>query len=266
MKSASIKIYRLTKAAGWLVFLLSILVSLNACSKPQSASSQPTPASLQATLENPPVKTAAVALPPGDSRPSDQAASTAPAQSSDSAAPAQDPAQIASPTAAAPVEAAPAAGPAEAPQAAIEAKPEIGYKAPDFSLKTLDGQTVSLSNLKGKPALLNYWATWCVPCKEELPLLNQLSQVYGASGLQILTIDAIEQDSVDKVQALVSELGLTLPVLLDQEDQFHSAYDQLFFPTTYFIDADGIIRYIKLGSAPEAEMRSNVEKLINNQF
>ena len=114
--------------------------------------------------------------------------------------------------------------------------------------------------------MLSYWATWCVPCKEELPALDQLSREFGSSGVLVLTINAIEQDTVDQVQQTVGQLGLTLPVLLDQQDQFHSAYNQLFFPTSYFIDANGIIRFIKLGSASEAELRSNVEKLINNQL
>lgn len=172
---------------------------------------------------------------------------------------------------------APAASPTEAPaalaQAApvaadpqIETKPEIGFLAPDFNLATLDGQSVRLEDLRGRPVVISYWATWCVPCKKELPILEQLSQEYASTGIQIITIDAIEQDNLDNVHGLVGELGLTLPVLLDQQNQFQSSYKQLFFPTSYFIDANGVIRWIKLGDAPEALLRENVEKLINNQL
>ncbi len=194
----------------------------------------------------------------------------------EAALPVAPPAQAA--PAAEPVAAtAPAVSPTEAPtalaQAAplaanpqIETKPEIGFLAPDFNLATLDGQSVRLEDLRGRPVVISYWATWCVPCKKELPILQQLSQEYASTGIQIITIDAIEQDNLDNVHGLIGELGLTLPVLLDQQNQFQSSYNQLFFPTSYFIDANGVIRWIKLGDAPEALLRENVEKLINNQL
>ena len=148
----------------------------------------------------------------------------------------------------------------------LEMKPEVGYQAPDFALQTLDGQVLKLSELRGRPVIISYWATWCVPCKQELPILQKLSQEYPASSLQILTINAIEQDIVENVQGLVAQMGLTMPVLLDQQNQFQSAYKQLFFPTSYYIDQNGVIRFIKLGDASEAEIRDHTLKLINNQL
>jgi cytochrome c biogenesis protein CcmG, thiol:disulfide interchange protein DsbE len=148
----------------------------------------------------------------------------------------------------------------------LEVKPEVGFLAPDFTLQTMDGQVIKLSDLRGRSVVISYWATWCEPCKQELPILQQMSKEYADSGLQFITIDAIEQDNADHIQPLLDQLGVTLPVLLDQQNQFQSAYKQLFFPTSYFIDPNGMIRFIKLGDAKETELRTKVEQLVNNQL
>ena len=191
----------------------------------------------------------------------------APAYSVQSPPPAQS--SSASPETAAPAVPVSAAAPStseQAPQADLEVKPEVGFQAPDFALQTLGGETIRLSDLRGRPVVISYWASWCEPCKEELPVLNSLSQEYASSGIQVITVDAIEQDTLDKVHAIVSQLGLNLTVLLDQKDQFHSSYQQLFFPTSYFVDSHGVIRYVKLGSATADELRAQVNQLINAQF
>jgi cytochrome c biogenesis protein CcmG, thiol:disulfide interchange protein DsbE len=170
----------------------------------------------------------------------------------------------------APVAAAPSepviSDPAPEPIAQVEVRPEVGFQAPDFTLQTLDGQTVRLSDLKGRPVFITYWSTWCAPCKVELPILERIRQELAHSDIQMLTINAIEQDKLESVQGLVGEMGLTMPVLLDNQNQFQSAYNQLFFPTSYFIDPNGVIRFIKLGDASEADLRANIEKLLNNQL
>jgi cytochrome c biogenesis protein CcmG, thiol:disulfide interchange protein DsbE len=156
-----------------------------------------------------------------------------------------------------------------APQQAdiqVVVKPEVGFQAPDFTLQTLDSQTIHLSDLKGHPVFITYWSTWCVPCKTELPILQRIRQELAQSDIQMLTINAIEQDKLEAVQGLVGEMGLTMPVLLDHQNQFQSAYNQLFFPTSYFIDSNGVIRFIKLGDASEADIRTNIEKLLHNQL
>lgn len=152
------------------------------------------------------------------------------------------------------------------PQPALEIKPEVGFQAPNFTLETLHGQSFNLADLRGHPLLINYWATWCEPCKQELPILQKLQQEYAGTGLQVLTIAAIEQDNLGSIQALAQQMGLSLPVLLDYNNQFQSLYKQLFFPTSYFIDANGVVRSIKLGDAKEAELRTKIEQLVNDQF
>jgi peroxiredoxin len=160
----------------------------------------------------------------------------------------------------APVEAASKAAPAV--DLSIPAEPKVGFRAPDFALQTLGGETVRLSDLIGRPVVISYWATWCVPCQQELPILQNLAQEFQSQGLTVVTVNAIDQDNVQDVQAMVGEKGMTMPVLLDQDSQFASIYGALFFPTTIFVDASGVIRHIRLGDSSEADLRNKVESLL----
>ncbi len=148
----------------------------------------------------------------------------------------------------------------------IPVGPQVGLRAPDFSLQAMDGTLYQLSELAGQPVLINYWATWCIPCKAELPILQKLYQEYQQKGLVILTVDAIEQDSADKVQGIISQFGLTFPVLLDHGGQFSGLYQTIFFPTTLFVDASGVIREINLGDSTEVELRASLDKMLAGGF
>jgi peroxiredoxin len=138
--------------------------------------------------------------------------------------------------------------------------------APEFSLQTLDGQSVQLSELRGKNLLISYWVTWCIPCIEELPVLNRLYQEYQSEDLVILSVNGIQQDELDKVTATISEMGITLPVALDQSEILWDSYWVRFLPTSFFIDETGIIRYIQLGSLTEENLRIKIEELISDQL
>lgn len=166
-----------------------------------------------------------------------------------------------------PQAAAPAVEPQNAPLPEVDlslpAEPQIGFRAPGFTLQSLDGQSFNLESLRGKPLLINYWATWCVPCKQELPILEKLYREYQQKGLVVLSINALDQDSVENVQAIVNEYGMTFPVLLDQDRQFANAYQAIFFPTTFIVDANGVIREISLGDNTEAELRSSLDTLLS---
>ena len=140
--------------------------------------------------------------------------------------------------------------------------PQVGLRAPDFTLQAMDGKTYTLSELAGRPVLINYWATWCIPCKVELPILQKLYLEYQQKGMLIISVDAIDQDSADKVQGLVDQFGMTFPVLLDQGGQFANLYQTIFFPTTILVDASGVIREINLGDASEAELRLSLDKIL----
>jgi peroxiredoxin len=147
----------------------------------------------------------------------------------------------------------------------LDPEPQIGSPAPDFTLKTLDGSQIKLSDLRGQTILLSYWATWCIPCLEELPALNGLQEEYRDRGLVILTINSIEQDRMDKVQALVSELGLSLPILLDEGNAVYDRYQILFFPSSFIIGPDGIIQEIILGSKTEDVLRQKLDAILAAQ-
>jgi peroxiredoxin len=114
----------------------------------------------------------------------------------------------------------------------------IGKKAPDFELKTLSGESVKLSDYRGKKVMLNFWATWCPPCKEEMPDMERFHQQNGKD----VIILAVNIDPQFNVNQFVSEMGITFPILLDEKDEVNSLYQVLTIPTTYFIDENGIIQ------------------------
>ena len=145
-------------------------------------------------------------------------------------------------------------------------QPEVGFSAPDFSLTTLNGDTVSLSALRGKNVVINYWVTWCVPCMEELVALENLHRVYQGQDFVLLTVNGIEQDNLAEVNQTVQDRGLTYPVLLDEGENFWKSYQVLFLPTSFFIDENGIIRSILFGGDSEADFKSRIEQLLSDQL
>jgi peroxiredoxin len=133
----------------------------------------------------------------------------------------------------------------------------IGAKAPDFELKTLAGETVKLSNLKGKKVMLNFWATWCPPCKEEMPAMEKLSKQAGKD----VVILAVNIDPQLDVQGFINENKITFPIPLDKADKVNETYQVLSIPTTYFIDSKGIIQNKYTGSMTFDVMKDFTNKL-----
>lgn len=124
------------------------------------------------------------------------------------------------------------------------AVPQVNTPARNFSLNTLDGKPVSLADFSGKTVLLNFWATWCGPCRAEMPLLQQFQDRYP-DRLAVLAVN--DGEGEDLVRAFVAEMGLKLGILLDPERQVIEAYRVRGFPTTYIIDPAGVIRYQHIG-------------------
>ena len=140
--------------------------------------------------------------------------------------------------------------------------PEIDNPAPAFQLDDLDGQSVSLSGFRGRPVLVNFWATWCPPCRSEMPVLQEIStgKKWAEEGLVVLAIDIGESPST--ARDYVRENGLTFPVLLDVAQDVFLRYYARAIPTTFFIDGEGIIREIRLGPfSSVAEIERSLKKI-----
>ncbi|MEH7671119.1 TlpA disulfide reductase family protein [Bacillus pumilus] len=120
---------------------------------------------------------------------------------------------------------------------------EKGDQAPDFELKTLDGQTASLSDYKGKKVLVNFWATWCKPCRTEMPELDAIRSEYDQVEVLAVNLTTTEK-SEDHVAAFADELKLSFPILLDQKG-IQARYQVLSYPTTYILDEKGRIMSVK---------------------
>ena len=127
-----------------------------------------------------------------------------------------------------------------------------GVEAPGFELKALDGSSMKLADLRGKAVLLNFWATWCGPCKVEMPWLVELQNKYGGQGFQVVGI-AMEEDA-GPVEAFTKQLGVNYTILMGK-NSVGDAYSVVGLPTTYYIGRDGKVvdRHIGLVSLSEIE-------------
>jgi peroxiredoxin len=133
----------------------------------------------------------------------------------------------------------------------------VGEEAPNFELKTLDGKTAKLSDYRGKKVILNFWATWCPPCKAEMPDIQKYHQEAGDS----VVILAVNIDPQYDVQKFVRDTNVTFPVLLDSKDEVNTLYRILTIPTTYFIDEKGIIRSKHLSVMTVETIREHINNM-----
>ncbi len=126
-----------------------------------------------------------------------------------------------------------------------------GERASDFQLQSLDGKTVSLSSFRGKPVLLNFWATWCGPCVGEMPYLQEIYKERSAEGLVVLAVNI--GDPASQANGFMQHYELSLPVLLDTRRAVAEQYNITGIPTTFFIDKNGIIQGKVVGAFPSKE-------------
>lgn len=150
-----------------------------------------------------------------------------------------------------------------AEEAMANAGLEIGKAAPDFELQATDGTKVKLADLKGKKVILNFWATWCPPCKQEMPEM----QKFYEKNKQDVVIAAVNYTPSErangeaKVKNFASENGLTFPILLDTTSAVSNTYKVISLPTSYFVDTKGVIRQKYIGPMTEAFMEKTVKGL-----
>lgn len=137
-------------------------------------------------------------------------------------------------------------------------KPAIGTVSPDFKLQSILGDEVILNQFKGSPVLINFWATWCQPCKIEMPYIQNRFEQYTPN-LVVLAVNFDEP--VATVQKFVREQNLTFDVLLDSGGHIQELYQIRGYPATYFVDAEGIIRVIHIGFMSESQLDEYLMKV-----
>jgi len=137
----------------------------------------------------------------------------------------------------------------------------VGQVAPDFTLQNLEGQSVSLSDFRGKPILLNFWATWCGPCRFEMPFLQEIYDERSERGFVLLTVNIAESPA--KVTGFMTELDLSLPVLLDARSEISKVYGITAIPTSFLIDKDGVIQKRIIGAfSSTTEIESELSEIV----
>jgi peroxiredoxin len=139
---------------------------------------------------------------------------------------------------------------------------QVGNRAPDFTLQNLDGQNVTLSSFRGKIVMINFWATWCGPCKDELPYIQAVSTEWSSKGVVVLAVAVKTNEQFDTVQQFISQNSYTFPVLFDSQGVADNLYGASTLPTTFFIDAEGIIK--KSPQIGSFENKAAIENILNS--
>lgn len=121
----------------------------------------------------------------------------------------------------------------------------VGTRAPDFTLTTFDGRTMSTADLRGKVVLVNFWASWCIPCEQEAAELQQASQIYAGDEVVFLGVDYV--DTEPEARAYLARFGITYPNGPDLRTSISQAYRTRGVPESYLLGPDGVIRSVKIG-------------------
>ncbi|MBU7315598.1 TlpA family protein disulfide reductase [Paenibacillus oleatilyticus] len=138
---------------------------------------------------------------------------------------------------------------------------KIGAQAPAFALPALDGQTYTSEQFRGKPLIINFWASWCEPCKAEAPALARLYERYK-DRVGLVAVNITAKDRIESVREFVSEHGLSFPVLLDERAETAQAYRIVPIPTTYLVDRSGMIADKMTGAADDATFEKKITALL----
>jgi thiol-disulfide isomerase/thioredoxin len=153
--------------------------------------------------------------------------------------------------------------PAQTTNGAPPPSPREGFSAPDFTLELLGSGEVTLSDLRGQVVMVNLWASWCPPCRKEMPDIEKVYQDFKDDGLVVLAVNTTYQDSEPAAAAFAQEFGLSFPIPLDRTGAVANRYQLRGLPSTYFIDRQGVIQSVVIGGPmSEALIRSKVEDLL----
>jgi thiol-disulfide isomerase/thioredoxin len=140
----------------------------------------------------------------------------------------------------------------------------VGDTAPAFTLKTLEGNSVSLSDFKGHPIVINFWASWCPPCRDEMPVMVEAYRAHGDSGLIILAVNGRDQEtSTRAVRRFVAEFQMSFPVPLDEHGDVRKRYRLRGLPTSVFIGADGLVRGVIIGPFTPTAFETHLKEILS---
>ncbi|WP_273835659.1 redoxin domain-containing protein [Guptibacillus sedimenti] len=139
---------------------------------------------------------------------------------------------------------------------------EVGDQAADFTLETMEGKEVSLSDYEGQPVFLNFWATWCPPCEEEMPDIQQFSDEYGEE-VAVLSVNFTKfEPNKEAIPKFVESHNLTFPILMDREGKVgENLYQVISMPTSFMIDREGVIRQKRVGPLTLKDMEGWLDQV-----
>ena len=140
-------------------------------------------------------------------------------------------------------------------------RPHQGDPAPDFSVALLDGSQVSLGELRGQVVVLNFWASWCVACRQEAPVLQEAWETYESTG--VIFLGVAYKDAKDASQEFVREFGLTYGNGFDERGRISRAYGVVAVPETFVIDRDGSVAWVRIGEIQTGELSEQLEQMQN---
>jgi peroxiredoxin len=141
--------------------------------------------------------------------------------------------------------------------------PKEGQPIPDFELPTLDGgRTVRLSALRGSPVVINFWATWCGPCKQEMPLLVEQYNWNKGKGLRVLAVDTLANDNLDDMKAFAQKFDMNFDVLVDKTDAIAGGWEVMGLPTTFFVKPDGTVAKVHIGQLTADQLKEYMQLIV----
>jgi peroxiredoxin len=142
--------------------------------------------------------------------------------------------------------------------------PELGRPAPDYRAVTLSGDSVSLAQMRGRVVLLNVWATWCHPCRDEIPVLQALHERYASAGLSLVGVSVDARGEEDTIREFATDFNMTYPVWLDPDERVQSTFLAIGVPATFLIDRSGMLRWRHVGpvQANDATLMRELERAL----
>lgn len=152
--------------------------------------------------------------------------------------------------------------PPRPPDSAATVGSRQGNVAPAFTLTTLTGNPANLSDYKGRPVLINFWASWCKPCRGEMPDIVAAYQAHQETGLAVLAINLTDQEGMKDVRKFVAEFQMPFPVLLDEKGRVRRLYALIGVPTSVFIGSDGVVRLVNPGPITSEALQRGLAEIL----